>query len=119
LENKEQQKAAGLLWYKVEGITESELQPNVLKELEAGPKRIGLVKRDNQVFAFAAKCPHAGIPLCTGWIDALGRIVCPEHKYRFDPKNGRNTTGEGYKLFTYPVEIRGDEIWVAFLPPAY
>ena len=46
----------------------------------------------------------------------MGRIVCPEHKYRFDPTNGRNTSGEGYKLFTYPVEIRVGEIFIGLLP---
>ena len=66
--------------------------------------------------AFTAACPHAGGNLCEGWLDPLGRIVCPEHKYRFDPANGRNTTGEGYKLFTYPVEITGDNIFIGFLP---
>jgi nitrite reductase/ring-hydroxylating ferredoxin subunit len=102
-------------WHKIEGQTLSGFPENILCEILVGEKRIGLLKRNNNIMAFTAACPHAGAPLCDGWIDSLGRIVCPDHKYRFDPVNGRNTTGEGYKLFTYPVEIKGEEIFVGIL----
>jgi nitrite reductase/ring-hydroxylating ferredoxin subunit len=100
------------LWHKIESISYSGLTENKLTETIVGDKRVGLLKRNDAVYAFTAACPHAGSPLCEGWLDATGRIVCPEHKYRFDPANGRNTSGEGYKLFIYPIEIRGDELYV-------
>ena len=100
------------------GLRLSALEENKLTEITVAQKRIGLLKRNGSVYAFTALCPHASAPLCTGWVDPLGRIVCPEHKYRFDPANGRNTTGEGYKLFTYPTELRNDEIFVGILAPA-
>jgi nitrite reductase/ring-hydroxylating ferredoxin subunit len=106
----------GFTWHKIEQISASFLADHKLTEVTVTGKRIGLLKRNNAIYAFTAACPHAGSPLCEGWLDAMGRIVCPEHKYRFDPANGRNTSGEGYKLFTYPVEIRGDEVYVGFLP---
>ncbi len=105
----------GLTWNKVEQLAYSAIEENKLMEVSIGEKRIGLVRRQGSLHAFTAKCPHAGAPLCEGWLDAQGRIVCPDHKYRFDPTNGRNTTGEGYKLFTYPVEVRDDEVWVLFM----
>lgn len=105
----------GLTWHPVETIRFSTLAENQLTETRAGEKAVGVVKRGGQVFAFAAKCPHAGAPLCTGWLDAQGRIVCPDHKYRFDPANGRNTSGEGYKLFTYPTQVSDDIIYVGLI----
>lgn len=105
----------GLSWHEVEALPFSALAENQLTEASAGEKSIGLLRRGEQVFAFAAKCPHAGAPLCTGWLDAQGRIVCPDHKYRFDPANGRNTSGEGYKLFTYPTQVREDIIYIGLL----
>src|SRR5205823_5621930 len=99
-------------WNKVDAILVSELAEGKLMVVQVAEKRVGLLKRNNTILAFTAACPHAGSNLCEGWIDSLGRIVCPEHQYRFDPVNGRNTSGEGYKLFTYPVEIKGDEIYV-------
>ncbi|GAA4463675.1 hypothetical protein GCM10023093_12700 [Nemorincola caseinilytica] len=103
-------------WHMAEQISVAAMRDNELTEATAGGRQIGLLRRHGNVYAFAAKCPHAGVPLCTGWLDAQGRIVCPEHKYRFDPVNGRNTSGEGYKLFTYPVQVRGDEVWVGLMP---
>jgi len=99
-------------WHKIDELTTQTLEENKLTEVSVADKRIGLLKRSGSFYAFTAKCPHAGAPLCGGWLDPQGRIVCPDHKYRFDPANGRNTTGEGYKLFTYPVEIRDEEIFV-------
>ena len=105
----------GLSWHEVETLPFSALAENQLTEARAGGKSIGLLKHGGQVLAFAARCPHAGALLCTGWLDAQGRIVCPEHKYRFDPANGRNTSGEGYKLFTYPTQVLEDIIYVGLI----
>lgn len=102
-------------WHIANDITVATLPENTLHETHAGEKRVGLLKREDKVYAFAATCPHAGVPLCGGWLDAQGRIVCPLHKYRFDPANGRNTSGEGYKLRTYPVEIRDGNIYIGLI----
>ena len=102
-------------WHKIEHITFQDFPVNELKEFLVVGKKIGLVKKQAAIYAFAATCPHAGAPLCEGRLDLMGRIVCPLHKYLFDPANGRNTSGEGYKLFTYPIEIREDEVYVGFL----
>jgi len=102
-------------WHKVDGVSFGTMEVGKLVEVSVTDKKIGLLRRGNAVYAFTAACPHAGARLCDGWVDPLGRIVCPDHKYRFDPVNGRNTTGEGYKLFTYPVEVRGDDVFVGLI----
>lgn len=95
--------------------TATSLQDNKPTEAKAGSKIVCLLKRADKVYAFAALCPHSGAPMCDGWVDPLGRVVCPLHKYRFDPANGRNTSGEGYKMVTYPVEVREDGIYVGLM----
>ncbi|MBE2288608.1 MAG: Rieske 2Fe-2S domain-containing protein [Chitinophagaceae bacterium] len=105
----------GLTWHRITDLNRSGMPEMKLLETDIYGKKIGLLKRGDHIYAFAAKCPHAGARMCDGWLDAQGRIVCPDHKYRFDPANGRNTSGEGYKLFTYPVDIREDEIWVGLM----
>lgn len=102
-------------WYKIDELTAESMTELKLTEVIAGGKRVGLIKKQGSVYAFAATCPHAGVALCDGWVDGMGRIVCPLHKYRFDPANGRNTSGEGYKLFTYPVELREEGIFIGLL----
>jgi len=90
------------------------LLPGKLTEVAAGEKLVCLLRRSDQLYAFAALCPHAGGRLCEGWTDSQGRVVCPVHKYRFNPANGYNTSGEGYKLKTYPVKEEEGRIFVQF-----
>lgn len=94
--------------------TLNELEENQITEVSVSGKNLCLLKRGGTVYAFPATCPHAGAKLCEGWLDAKGGIVCPLHQYHFDPENGRNTSGEGYKLKSFPVEVRGTEVYVCF-----
>ena len=102
-------------WYKVEGLNASEMEELKMMEVTVAEKNIGLLRKQGQFYAFSATCPHAGARLCEGWLDAQERIVCPLHKYRFDAANGRNTSGEGYKLRTYPIEIRDGFIYIGLI----
>lgn len=90
----------------------SALLPDKMIEALAGEKRVCLLRKGERLFAFAASCPHAGAPLCEGRVDAKGRVVCPLHGYRFNPANGYNASGEGYKLKTYPVKEEEGRIFV-------
>jgi nitrite reductase/ring-hydroxylating ferredoxin subunit len=71
----------------------------------------------DQLFGFAYRCPHAAVPLSDGYIDSRGNIVCPLHAYKFSLLNGRNVSGEGYFLKTWPVECRPDGVYLG-LPGA-
>ena len=75
-------------------------------------KNICLGKFNDVVFAFAYKCPHAGGILADGHIDALGNVVCPLHRYKYNMQNGRNVSGEGYYLKHWSVEIRENGVFV-------
>jgi nitrite reductase/ring-hydroxylating ferredoxin subunit len=80
--------------------------------VEVEGKKICVTKYKDEWYAFAATCPHASGQMDQGFVDALGNIVCPVHRYRFSLKNGRNTSGEGYYLKTYKLEIRGTALYV-------
>ena len=84
---------------------------NSIAEVKAGDKTICITKHNEKWFACAAKCPHAGGILADGYVDALGNIVCPLHRYKFSLQNGRNTSGEGYFLKTFPVEVREEGVF--------
>jgi 3-phenylpropionate/trans-cinnamate dioxygenase ferredoxin subunit len=64
--------------------------------VEAGGKKLCLAVKDERLFACAAKCPHAGGRMADGFMDALGNIVCPLHRYRFSLEKGYNSSGEGF-----------------------
>lgn len=102
-------------WFKIaESKNEIFWQENNLAVTEAGGKKITLAKIGDELLAFAYKCPHASGILADGFIDATGNIVCPLHRYKFNPANGRNVSGEGYYLKVYPVEEREAGIFVGF-----
>ncbi|MGX5818009.1 Rieske (2Fe-2S) protein [Chitinophaga lutea] len=81
---------------------------------EVNGKKICFTRFDGQLHAFAFKCPHAGGPMSEGYIDDKGNVVCPLHRYRFNIRNGYNSSGEGFYLRTYPVETREDGVYVGF-----
>ncbi len=100
-------------WYKIADYeAEISFADNNIAIAEAGSKKICVGRFNEKLFAFVQKCPHAGGWLSDGYIDALGNIVCPLHRYKFDLKNGRNVSGEGYYLKHWPVEVRDDGVWV-------
>jgi 3-phenylpropionate/trans-cinnamate dioxygenase ferredoxin subunit len=92
---------------------------NQLLDLEVDGKKVTLAKFKEGYFAFAQKCPHASGRMAQGYINPLGQVVCPLHRYAFDMKNGRNTTGEGYFLKTHPVELRPNGLFIGFKPNSF
>ena len=100
-------------WVKVaETVAEISFNANHLAEVSAEGKTICIGLYREALFAFAPKCPHASGFFVEGFIDALGNVVCPLHRYKFCLKNGRNVSGEGYYLKHWPVEIREDGVFV-------
>jgi 3-phenylpropionate/trans-cinnamate dioxygenase ferredoxin subunit len=99
-------------WHKIANhINELNFADNNIAVAEVDGKKMCIGKFNQEAFAFAYKCPHAGGILADGYIDALGNVVCPLHRYKYDMKNGRNVSGEGYYLKNWPVEIREDGIY--------
>ena len=102
-------------WYKLADSKETiDWQNNNLVVVEAGSRKVTLAKINNELFACAYTCPHASGILADGFIDAVGNIVCPLHRYKFSLKNGRNVSGEGYYLKNYPLEEREAGIFIGF-----
>lgn len=95
-----------------ESLEEIPFGPNHLAEVTAGEKTVCIGKYKDEYFAFVPKCPHASGYFVDGFIDALGNVVCPLHRYKFCMKNGRNVSGEGYYLKHWPVEVREDGVYV-------
>ncbi len=77
-----------------------------------GDKDICLIKKEAELFACDARCPHAGGDLSAGYTDSRGNIVCPVHDYKFSIKNGRHATGEDYRLKVYPVEASSKGLYI-------
>lgn len=96
-------------FYKIaETIAAIVFQDNDMCSVVINGKEITLAKKDNQLFGFAAHCPHAGFPLKEGYINAKGCLVCPKHDYQFNMQQGRCVNVEDYRLKMYKTQHRED-----------
>jgi len=102
-------------WHKV-AASEADLVWNAgeISLVEVGDKKVCIARYKEGWYGFSHSCPHAGGLMEEGYADGAGNVVCPVHHYKFSLSNGRNTSGEGYKLKTYPVESRPDGVFVGF-----
>jgi len=104
-----------LRWVKIADYPqEIQFPENGIAAVNAEGKTICLAKQQDGFYAFAYKCPHAGGYFANGFIDAAGNVVCPLHRYKFCLKNGRNVSGEGYYLKTWPVRVSDEGVFVGF-----
>ena len=103
-------------WHKFAN-KETDLQwtSGAIAEVTINGKNYCIARFQDKWFGFADTCPHAGAPLVDGYMDKSCHIVCPVHNLKFDLcGGGRDVNGEGYKLKTYPVELRADGLFIGF-----
>ncbi len=72
-----------------------------------------LVYEAGRVYALDNRCPHMGFPLHRGTVRD-GILTCHWHHARFDVASGGTFDPWADDVRTYPVEVRGDEVWVDF-----
>jgi NAD(P)H-dependent nitrite reductase small subunit len=72
-------------------------------------------------YATQAVCPHRkDAVLGRGLLGSHGgipKVACPLHKKTFSLESGEGLSDPTYRVRTFPVEIRGDEVWVLLPPP--
>ena len=81
------------------------------RSLTVDGRRIAVFRAESGWYALDGVCPHAGGPLAVG-ILADCRVICPLHERAFDLASGAALSG-GAAVAAYPVEVRGDEVYVA------
>lgn len=81
-------------------------------EVKIGDCKIVLLRAAGELRAFQGECPHAGAPLADGAL-CHGRLICPWHKAAFRAEDGALCEPPALdSLKRYPLEVRGDEVWV-------
>ena len=96
--------------------TLSELQDGACKLFRSSGKQIVLFRRAGAVYACNNRCPHEGYPLSEGDLDGDRVLTCNWHNWKFNLESGENLYG-GDRLRVYPIEIRGDEVWIDLAEP--
>lgn len=97
--------------------------------VEAAGTSIGVVRTTGGLFAVLNKCPHMGAAICRGSnatcttlpsppfeyrLDTEHKVVrCPLHRWEFRLDTGENVGGvTRAKVRTFPVEVRGEDVFV-------
>jgi len=79
-------------------------------------KRVALFRTDRGVYAVDNRCPHQGYSLLAG--DVKGDVLtCEWHNWKFDLAAAGKCTFGGEAVRSYPVEVRGDEVWIDVTDP--
>ena len=81
------------------------------KVVTVNGKEVLLVNMKGTIHACENECPHQGSPMQAGILKD-DYISCPRHGYRFNMQTGTCKELPDYILTVYPVEIKGDDIWV-------
>jgi nitrite reductase/ring-hydroxylating ferredoxin subunit len=120
----------GVFVYKVCRLSElEEKKPLAFRFQE---REVGLIRVQDDVYAYENTCPHFGGPVCLGEVfgkielemDELKRVkrevvseetlhlVCPWHGYEFDLRSGECVFDPKLKLRRYPVTVQGEDVYV-------
>jgi nitrite reductase (NADH) small subunit len=80
-------------------------------EVQVEGKTIAMANVAGAIHAIHNACLHRGGPLGQGVMD--GKLVtCPWHGWSYDVTNGKVGHNQAVGVACYPVEVRGDEIYV-------
>lgn len=95
---------------------EHEIKNGASKGFEIDQKKLFAVKKNHQLFLYANKCPHVGLPL--NWqedkfLDFDGELIlCSSHGALFTIQNGQCVAGPcvGKSLIPIPFESENGKI---------
>jgi nitrite reductase/ring-hydroxylating ferredoxin subunit len=88
-----------------------EVPPGMIREFQLDGQTIALANVNGKLFAINNVCLHRGGPLGEGKMS--GNVVtCPWHGWQYNVTNGAVVANPGVAVETYPVEVRGNDIFV-------
>lgn len=98
-----------LRWYRASDV--EDLPEGRVKSVTCGQRSVCLTRFQGQFGALDNHCPHQGGPLGEGSIEG-GWLRCPWHGWDYHPLTGEAPGGYDERVPTFPVELRGDGVYV-------
>lgn len=82
-----------------------------IKEVKVAGKAVALANVEGRFHAINNTCMHRGGPLSDGPLE--GKVVtCPWHGWQYDVTTGKIAQNPAVGVECYPVEVRGDEVFI-------
>jgi nitrite reductase (NADH) small subunit len=95
----------------VRAAKKDEIPAGTIRELQLDGKTIAVANVGGKFFVINNTCLHRGGPLGEG--ELKGQVVtCPWHGWQYDVTTGRVAANPAVGVETYPIEVRGDDIYV-------
>jgi nitrite reductase/ring-hydroxylating ferredoxin subunit len=99
----------------VRAATVADLKSKGCMAVQLNGHVVALFAHNEQVYAVDNRCPHMGFPLDKGTVKD-GILTCHWHHARFDLESGGTFDQFADDVRSFPVEIRGEEVWVDVAP---
>lgn len=81
------------------------------REFVIGDRVLAVFRSQQQWHALDGMCAHQGGPIAQGQLDGVC-VTCPWHGWQYDITNGKNMLTGREMLACFPLEQRGQELWV-------
>lgn len=85
--------------------------PGEAKEFSCGDRTICLANVNGTLSAMDNICLHQGGPLGQGLVEG-GKVVCPWHGWRWDPKTGEAAHNPNARVAVYPIRIENGDVMI-------
>ena len=106
-------KAKGTRWRRVKDDRIARLGEEQLAGATVHGQALCFVRMNGALYALEDRCPHQGRPLSGGWCDE-GHVVCPFHRFHFEPATGKARHNVCSSAVVHPVQEREDGVYVGF-----
>lgn len=88
-----------------------EIPPGTIREFQLNGTTVAIANVDGKLYAINNVCLHRGGPLGEG--ELAGKVVtCPWHGWTYDVTTGKSTMNPAVGVNCYPIEIKGDDVFV-------
>ena len=95
----------------------SEVPTDEALGVTVGPLDLAITRHDDEVFALQNLCSHAAVALSEGEVSDC-TVECWLHGSRFDLRTGKPIGPPATDpVATFPVEVRGDDVYVDTTAP--
>jgi nitrite reductase (NADH) small subunit len=88
-----------------------EVPPGTIREFQLDGQTVAVANVAGTLYAIHNTCLHRGGPLGQGELED-NVVTCPWHGWQYDVTSGKVTANPDVGVQTYPIEVRGDDIWV-------
>ncbi len=100
-------------WINVAHVNEFETDDRKL--VQVGDRPVLVLRHSGHFYAVDNRCPHMGFPLERGSVEDC-ILTCHWHQAQFDLASGGTFNQFADDVRAYPVELRGDAIWIDTTP---